>query len=384
MKDIALVVFDFDGVMTDNRVLVHQSGDEAVWCHRGDGLGIARLRDAAFEIVVLSTERNPVVAARCRKLNIETIQSCDDKLTTLQQFAAERQLSPAQIAYVGNDLNDLSCLQWVGWPIAVADALPEVRAVAKWVTRLPGGGGAVREVADRLVAARVNSDSAIDRARRSAWQSLDVTQAIAGSEQLLTEIVRVASTMAEVLQAGGHIFVFGEGGSAADAQRLAAEIVRRFPREQRQAAATMLSVDSAALTSTDNESGDQQVFCRQLEGLAQAGDIAIGITTSGNSANAVRAMESSRAMGLRTIAMTGAPGGQILAAADECLCVPSDVTPRIHEGHILIGHMLCDLAERALVDGPPMHDSRLGPAPEQVHLDRPQPQAGRTRRETKA
>src|SRR4029453_7616746 len=141
--------------------------EEAVWCHRGDGMGIARLKEAAFEVVVISTERNPVVTARCRKLNIQAIQSCDDKLTALQQFAAERHLSPGQIAYVGNDINDLSCMQWVGWPIAVADAVPDVRAVAKWVTSLPGGAGAVREVADRLVAARLNGDPAIDGARRS-------------------------------------------------------------------------------------------------------------------------------------------------------------------------------------------------------------------------
>ena len=384
MKDIALVVFDFDGVMTDNRVQVHQSGDEAVWCHRGDGLGIARLRDAAFEIVVLSTERNPVVTARCRKLDIEAIQSCDDKLTTLQQFAAERKLSPAQIAYVGNDVNDLSCLQWVGWPIAVADAVPEVRAVAKWVTRLPGGRGAVREVADRLVAARLNRDSAIDGARRSVWESIEITQAIASSEQLLTQIVRLAGTMAEVLRAGGRIFVFGEGGSAADAQRLAAEVVRRFPRKPRPGAATELSGDSTVLTATGNECGDEQVFSHHLKGMAQEGDIAIGIATSGNSANVVRAMESSRAMGLRTIAMTGMPAGQVLAATDECLCVPSDVTARIHEAHILIGHLLCDIAERAFLDEPPMQDSTPGPAPEQMRLDREESHAGRTRRDTNA
>jgi YrbI family 3-deoxy-D-manno-octulosonate 8-phosphate phosphatase len=156
MKDVLLIVFDFDGVMTDNRVLVHQSGEESVWCHRGDGLGIARLQEAGFEVLVLSTENNPVVAARCRKLNIEVVQGSDDKGRTLQKLARERNLGPAQIAYVGNDLNDISCMQWVGWPIAVADAAPGVRAIAKWVTRMPGGYGAVREVADHFVAAHLD------------------------------------------------------------------------------------------------------------------------------------------------------------------------------------------------------------------------------------
>ena len=356
MKEIALVVFDFDGVMTDNRVQVQQSGDEAVWCHRGDGMGIARLKEAAFEVVVLSTERNPVVTARCRKLDIQAIQSCDDKLPTLQQFAAERNLSPGQIAYVGNDINDLSCMQWVGWPIAVADAVPVVRAVAKWVTCLPGGGGAVREVADRLVAARLKSDPAIDAARRSVWQSLEVTQGIASSEPLLTQIVGVAQTMADVLRAGGRVFFLDHGGSAAEAQHLAAEVVRRFPRPGAIVPSRALSVDSSALATTGNESGDAQALARELEGLAQAGDMAIGITAGGNVASVVPAMESARAMGLRTVVMTGALAGRRHAAVDECLCVPSDVTTRIHEGHMVIGHMLCELAERAVFDRTPTHE----------------------------
>jgi D-sedoheptulose 7-phosphate isomerase len=343
-----LVVFDFDGVMTDNRVRVHQSGDEAVWCHRGDGLGIGHLKEAAFEVIVLSTETNPVVAARCRKLKIEAIQSCDDKLSALQQFARGRNLSAGQIAYVGNDLNDLACMQWVGWPIAVADAVPDVRAVAKWVTRLPGGGGAVREVADRLIAARLNADPAIDWARQSVWQSVAVKQAIAGSEQLLSQIVRVARAMAEVLKADGRIFFFGNGGSAADAQHLAAELVGRFAIERRALPAMALTVNTSVLTAIGNDYSYELIFARQLEGQARASDMAIGITTSGNSANVVRAMESARQMGLRTIALTGVRGGRIRTMVDECLCVPSDNTQRVQEAHILIGHMLCEYAERAL------------------------------------
>src|SRR5262249_45707272 len=223
-----------------------------------------------------------------------------------------------------------------------------VRAVAKWVTHLPGGHGAVRDVADWLLAARLNTDPAIDWARQSVWQSLEVKQAIAGSEQLLSQIVRVARAMAEVLRAGGHVFFFGNGGSATDAQHLAAELVGRFALERRALPATALSVNSSVVTAIGNDYGYEQVFSRQLEGLAPAGDMAIGITTSGNSPNVVRAMESARAMGVRTIAMTGARGGQIRPAVDECLCVPSDLTPRIQEGHILIGHMLCEYAERDL------------------------------------
>jgi YrbI family 3-deoxy-D-manno-octulosonate 8-phosphate phosphatase len=150
LAEARLLVLDFDGVMTDNRVLVDQDGRETVWCHRGDGWGIARLREAGVEVVVLSTETNPVVAARCRKLKIEYIQGCENKLPALQAVAQQRDVRPEQIAYVGNDVNDLECMRWVGLPVAVADAVPEVLAAARWVTSRRGGEGAVREVSDIL------------------------------------------------------------------------------------------------------------------------------------------------------------------------------------------------------------------------------------------
>jgi YrbI family 3-deoxy-D-manno-octulosonate 8-phosphate phosphatase len=154
LAGIDLLVLDFDGVLTDDRVLVDQDGREAVFCHRGDGWGIARLREAGVDIIVISTETNPVVTARCRKLQIDAIQSCQDKLPTLQQVARTRGVAASRIAYVGNDVNDLPCLGWVGTPIAVADAAPDVRAACRHVTSRPGGRGAVREVADWILAAR--------------------------------------------------------------------------------------------------------------------------------------------------------------------------------------------------------------------------------------
>lgn len=157
---IALVVLDFDGVLTDNRVLVMEDGREGVACDRGDGLGIARLRQAGVEVAVLSKERNPVVAARCRKLGIECAQGCDEKLPALQALCAQRGLGPEQTAYAGNDVNDLECLRWAGLPVAVADALPEVLAAARWTTPRPGGRGAVRDLCDLLLQARAAGPAA--------------------------------------------------------------------------------------------------------------------------------------------------------------------------------------------------------------------------------
>jgi YrbI family 3-deoxy-D-manno-octulosonate 8-phosphate phosphatase len=151
LKAVRLLILDFDGVMTDNRVMVGQDGEEAVLCHRGDGWGIARLKERGMNIMVISTEKNRVVEARCKKLGLESIQGCDDKLSELKRVAERLGVRSHEIAYVGNDLNDLECMQWVGTPIAVADAMPEILGISKLVTTRLGGYGAVREVADWLI-----------------------------------------------------------------------------------------------------------------------------------------------------------------------------------------------------------------------------------------
>lgn len=150
--DIQLVVFDFDGVMTDNRVWVNGDGEEWVACNRSDGLGLQRLRAHGVPVMVLSTERNPVVGARCRKLGLDYEQGVDDKGAHLRQLIEQRNLDLARVVYVGNDVNDLDCLRLVGCGIAVADAYPEVRAEADLVLTRAGGHGAVREICDRVIA----------------------------------------------------------------------------------------------------------------------------------------------------------------------------------------------------------------------------------------
>ncbi len=150
---VELVVFDFDGVMTDDRVWVSQDGSESVAANRRDGLGIARLRKAGIPMVVLSTEPNPVVAARCRKLELPVIQGLSDKAAALSSLLKERQLDPAHVVYLGNDVNDLPCFALVGCAAVVADAHPDVLSQADLVLANNGGHGAVRELCDRLLQA---------------------------------------------------------------------------------------------------------------------------------------------------------------------------------------------------------------------------------------
>ena len=168
-------------------------------------------------------------------------------------------------------------------------------------------------------------------------------------------IVATARQMAESLRRGGKLLFFGNGGSAADAQHLAAEFVNRFLRQRGALAAIALTTDTSALTSISNDLGFDHVFARQVEALGRAGDVVVAISTSGGSPNVLRAVEAARRLGCLTVALTGGTGGALAAAADEAFVVPSAETPRIQETHITLGHALCALVEDLLAappDGP--------------------------------
>lgn len=150
-NEVDLVVLDFDGVLTDDAVYVAQDGTESVRCHRGDGLGISWLRDAGLPVVILSTETNPVVAARAAKLRVDCVQGVSDKAEAMARLLDEHRVSSARAVFVGNDVNDLGALDVVGWPGAVANAHPRVLASARFVLTKPGGHGAVRELCEALL-----------------------------------------------------------------------------------------------------------------------------------------------------------------------------------------------------------------------------------------
>ena len=150
-EKIELLVLDFDGVLTDNRVWVDQDGREMVAANRSDSYGINLLRQAGVETVVISKETDPVVTARCRKMNVPCIQGEDDKATALKRLLAERNIDMAWVVYCGNDVNDLPCFPLVGWAVVVADALPEVVRQADYVLSRPGGHAVVRELCDLIL-----------------------------------------------------------------------------------------------------------------------------------------------------------------------------------------------------------------------------------------
>lgn len=175
--------------------------------------------------------------------------------------------------------------------------------------------------------------------------SLDTLSALRHSRDLTDRIARVADCWIEALQGGGKILFAGNGGSAADAQHLAGELVSRFAFDRPGLAAFALTTDTSVLTAIGNDYGYAHLFRRQVQAVGRAGDVLVAISTSGTSPNILAALEEARARGLRTVGLTGISGGRMHPLCDHCICVPAKETPKIQECHIVIGHTVCQIVE---------------------------------------
>ena len=190
----------------------------------------------------------------------------------------------------------------------------------------------------------------VGQVKRSIGASIAVKQELLADAVAIQQIATVADAAVRSIEAGGKLILFGNGGSAGDAQHIAAEFVGRFAMERRALPALALSVNTSCLTAIGNDYGYDQIFARQMEALGRPGDMAIGISTSGKSLNVLRGLEQARALGLYTAALTGGSGGTLKSCVDHCICVPSASTARIQECHILIGHIIAELVEATLCD----------------------------------
>jgi D-sedoheptulose 7-phosphate isomerase len=176
-------------------------------------------------------------------------------------------------------------------------------------------------------------------------ESIEVKEAILADGGLLELIHEVAVACIRALECGGKIILFGNGGSAADAQHITAELVGRYLQNRRALAAIALTTNTSNLTAIGNDYSYEEVFSRQIEAIGNKDDLAIGISTSGNSKNVIHALIAARKKEITTVGITGSDGGRLRNEADYCLCIPSEHTPRIQEAHIVVAHILCEIIE---------------------------------------
>ena len=358
-KKPALVVYDFDGVMTDNRVIVREDGVESVYCNRADGLGINIIKKLNISQLLLSTENNPVVSARAKKMGIPVIQGAEDKRQLLLDYCQENVINPEEVFYVGNDVNDLEAMSVCGFKICPSDSHPDILQLADMVTHAEGGHGVIRELSE-IVKGKFRNPSKnqgayqkqnailrADTVRQRLKENICVKEKLLEDTTAVDLLASMSSAIAQCLRNGGKVIFAGNGGSFAGAIHLACEFVSRFTTKRVPMSGVALGGNYLVSTAVGNDYASEDILVRELSAVGHDGDVFIGISTSDNRPNIMKCLEAAKDIGIACYGMTGSQKCRMDDFC-ECLKVPSNCTPRIQETHIAVGHILCELVENEL------------------------------------
>jgi len=349
-----LLALDVDGVLTDGTVSLDAAGDERKLLAYRDIDAVFRARREGLAVALITAEDTPVAATIARRLEVEhLVAGRRDKREALRELAGELGIPPGRVCYIGDSTKDTGALELAGLGLAPADAEAAALGAADRVLANRGGRGAVAEGLTLFLEwlespgggaeGAGEQDPGPDREVPAAAlrELITVLEDFEGDG--LGDVIAAARLLKTTLESGGTIYTFGNGGSAADAQHLAAEIMGFFRGSAGIGRAVALTADTALLTALANDAGYGEVFSRQLELLARPGDAVVAITTSGRSENVRRGLETARDRGLGTVLLTGAQAPSGLPA-DLRIAVPSADTQRIQEVHGLVIHLLCALA----------------------------------------
>jgi D-sedoheptulose 7-phosphate isomerase len=346
-----LLALDVDGVLTDGSVTITPSGEEAKGIAFRDLDALAKARRAGLRIALVTGEEGPLVMAIAAKAGAEfVLPAAKDKVAALEALSANAAVPLSRICFVGDADRDALAFPMVGMSICPANGSRAARRTASKVLTAKGGAGAVEEAVELLLADGDEGDlrpGFENTLRRIAEDSLRA------HEKLILEsmptLAEIASVITRALKSGRRILFCGNGGSAADAQHVAAELVGRFALEREPFPALALTTDTSILTAVGNDWDFKDIFSRQVRAHARHGDVVVGISTSGKSANVVRALEVARECGAVTIAFTGRNGNNVAKAADYSFKAPDAGTPRVQELHLLAWHGICEVVEAAMV-----------------------------------
>ncbi len=349
MAMIELVIFDIDGVLTDGSILVNSQGQEQKRLNIKDIDAIFELHRRGYLLAAVTGEQTEIVEYfRSRFPWDRFVSGCKQKLATVRSICEALQVSLEQTAYIGDGKYDLEVLPAVGMSVCPADAIREARLCSDVVLHRNGGEGCVWELLPMLEADR-NAESPEAYVGSRLAEHMLIFKRMASDSALMKKLVELGETVAERVSSGGQLFLCGNGGSAADAQHIAAEFIGRFYRERPALCAEALTVNTSILTAIGNDYGYERIFTRQLEAKADPGDILIGLSTSGYSNNVLEALRYGRQTGLLTVMLTGESSPMELnGLCDYVFSVPSAITPRIQEAHIFLGHLLAEYVEHKL------------------------------------
>ncbi len=346
---IKLVVLDIDGVITDGSVIVDIKGNEQKKLNLKDIDAVYELHKKGYKLAAITGENTPIVEYFKNRFPWDYFyQNNKQKAVVLEEISASEGITLKEICYVGDGKYDVDPIQKVGLGICPSDAIDQVKEVADIVLQEKGGQGCLWELIALLK--QQNEEMLPTHYFYQRLEEHTTTFKKMASDQLLmSDTMQLAEDICEMMLKKGQLFLCGNGGSAADAQHIATEFVSRFFKERPGMNAEALTVNTSTLTAIGNDYSFERIFVRQLEAKAKAGDILIGISTSGKSKNVIEALRYANKNHLKTAMLMGDyVNPELEEICDYVIKVPSKITPRIQEAHIFIGHTIAEYVEHKL------------------------------------
>lgn len=348
---IRVLALDVDGVITDGTAALSEEGEEDKRFSFQDLDAVTQAQRAGLSIAMVTAEDTPSVDRITRRFKCDLVRrAAKDKLLALEDLSRELNVRLDEFCYVGDGDRDAPALRRVGLGLAPLNATRLAKAAAHRVLSRPGGNGAIAEtlaIIRQLDEAEVNSAVTEKSMYAIVKNSIEAHERLLGHS--LPVLVRIMQLFVRTIRSGNKVLLFGNGGSAADAQHVAGELVGRFLQESEPWPVIALTTDSSILTAVGNDWQFDQVFARQVRALAKPGDLVVGISTSGRSPNVIRGLQAGRANGAVTVGFTGSNGVGMSDHVDICFRAPADSTPRIQELHLLAWHTVCEMVERELL-----------------------------------
>lgn len=353
---VKLLVADIDGVLTNGKLYLSNNNIENKTICFKDLDAVSELRQDGIKFAMITGEDNGFVTNFEQKFQPDYLfKGCKDKVSALNNILTTEQIDYQEVSYIGDGKYDINVMQLVGYSLCPSDAIFEVKNIANIILSAKGGAGCLAEAVFNIrkfnkVTFENNANNLYETKEYSVEKIMLKHRAIVDTmlenEKIVESINASISIVINAFTNQKQLLLCGNGGSAADAQHIATEFVSRFYMERRALNAEALTVNTSSLTAISNDYSYERVFSRQVEAKGRSGDVLIGITTSGNSANVMKAFQVARMMGMKTIAFVGENNEKIKNEADVVISVPSKDTPRIQEMHIMIGHIICECVEK--------------------------------------
>jgi D-sedoheptulose 7-phosphate isomerase len=350
VRNIRVLALDIDGVLTDGTAMMNGSASEVKRFSFHDLDAVTQAQRSGLTVVLVTGEDTPSVSQIACRFGVEhVVQGAKDKASTIVALSRQLDIPLCEFCYIGDADRDAPALSQVGLGLVPANATPVAKTAADRLLTRAGGAGAVAEAVTLLRQLREDGERVValeKEMQRIISDSLDAHRGL--MDESLSLLVQVGQTFIRAIRTGHKILLFGNGGSAADAQHVAAELVGRFSRESEPWPAIALTTDTSILTAVGNDWEFADIFARQVRALSRPGDVVVGISTSGRSPNVLKGLQSGRERGACTIGFTGTNGGVMREHSDICFCAPALSTPRIQELHLLAWHAICELVETEL------------------------------------